>query len=815
MSRFNPPVLDDRDWDRIRAELLRRIPVHAPDWTDHDPSDPGIALLELFAWLASDLGYRMNRLPDRVQLELLDLLDLPRREARAARAWLTVQPRKGVSSPVQLAHDPVSRKAVVAAGPVQFQLTGPVVAMPLLASACVKAFSKIPEEGESSRLEGLEGVRQALESHLGKKAGSLSSWKPTRAYQTWTFPAVQDGQLPPAVPVANTVDEVLWVALLMPDWLPARVESELARQGRVTANLTPEAKRHLVHAAVRDRIKGLSLSVAVRIDDELCGADDGLGSPDPGAPVTRLPLLWEIAAGASRSLDRDGAVQLAQKVLVTGAAYRRLKVAEDPTGGLAGSGIVRLLLPRDPSSFGTWFESDLEDPALLGMGTLPPLLEDDTPRDRVLTWIRCRRPEGTDQPAPPRVRWVGLNVVGVEQAVSARPEYLGYGRARPGQSFVLASQPVLSDGFTLQVHEVGGDWVTWTAVDDLRVSRPNDPHYVLDCASGTVRFGDGVHARMPMTGEQIRVLTYKSGGGVAGNVPAGAIAKVVALPEGARVGDLEVNNPFAAEGGRDAEETEAARDRIPEMLRHRDRAVAAQDFVDLARQTPAADIARAHVLPRHRPQERVDGVPGVVTLVVIPGSDPLHPDEPVPSRTQLQRVCQWLEPRRLVTTELFVTPPQYVPVWVSVAVEVEEGFARETVFGWVELAVRQYLAPLPPYGPAGEGWAFGRDVQVNDVEAAVLRVQGVRRVLRLRLEGYDIPALADARRSVAGSDGDVRVVVETWQLPVVRQVLVTDDAAAEDFPAGSIVPPGTSPTTPSGGGSTPDDIPVPIEVEVC
>jgi len=44
---FRPPQLDDRSYDDLRRELVRRIPVHSPEWTDHNPSDPGLTLLEL------------------------------------------------------------------------------------------------------------------------------------------------------------------------------------------------------------------------------------------------------------------------------------------------------------------------------------------------------------------------------------------------------------------------------------------------------------------------------------------------------------------------------------------------------------------------------------------------------------------------------------------------------------------------------------------------------------------------------------------------------------------------------------------------
>jgi hypothetical protein len=45
------PNLDDRTFDRLVDEARRRIPVYAPEWTDHNVHDPGITFLELFAWL--------------------------------------------------------------------------------------------------------------------------------------------------------------------------------------------------------------------------------------------------------------------------------------------------------------------------------------------------------------------------------------------------------------------------------------------------------------------------------------------------------------------------------------------------------------------------------------------------------------------------------------------------------------------------------------------------------------------------------------------------------------------------------------------
>ena len=60
-------------------------------------------------------------------------------------------------------------------------------------------------------------------------------------------------------------------------------------------------------------------------------------------------------------------------------------------------------------------------------------------------------------------------------------------------------------------------------VEDLALSRPNDPHYQLDAGAGEVRFGDDVHGRSPRPGQVVRAVSYRYGGGVRGNVPAEAI----------------------------------------------------------------------------------------------------------------------------------------------------------------------------------------------------------------------------------------------------------------------------------------------------
>src|SRR5881394_1528880 len=93
------PILDDRSYQQLRDELVRRIPVYTPEWTDHNPSDPGITLLELFAFLGENLLFRFNQIPEATKLAFLTLLRIPLRAATPARALLVLERTDGGTDP--------------------------------------------------------------------------------------------------------------------------------------------------------------------------------------------------------------------------------------------------------------------------------------------------------------------------------------------------------------------------------------------------------------------------------------------------------------------------------------------------------------------------------------------------------------------------------------------------------------------------------------------------------------------------------------------------------------------------------------------
>ena len=68
------PNLDDRKFQDIVDEAKRRIPSLCPEWTNHNVSDPGVALIELFAWMSEMIIFRLNQTPDKLYTQFLNLL---------------------------------------------------------------------------------------------------------------------------------------------------------------------------------------------------------------------------------------------------------------------------------------------------------------------------------------------------------------------------------------------------------------------------------------------------------------------------------------------------------------------------------------------------------------------------------------------------------------------------------------------------------------------------------------------------------------------------------------------------------------------
>lgn len=710
------PVLDDRSYAQLRDELLARIPVYAPEWTDHHPSDPGVTLVELFAFLGEHLLFRFNQLPDATRLAFLDLLDVAVRPAAPAAAMLALTTERTDGVLVEL-------RSRATAGKVLFETLDEVTAWPVEARAVLRVEEEVPVDDES-----YEYVARASEV-LGVSVEDVTTYRTVLATGD---PSQPGGDV---LDPATSVDGTLWVLVL------AAAADQVA--------------------AARAGLAGGLLSLGFVPAEEVPAMAEVAACPGSATAPPTPAVEWQVCTTTAdpSAADPDTADPV----------WTRLEVAADGTAGLTATGVVRLQFPDSTADLGLYEPPDAD---ALGAGDQPPLLEDDDLADRAVCWLRAYRPNGGDIGA---LEWLGANATRVEQAATAEPELLGTGTGQPDQEYRLVNPSVLGDvGLDVEERGAGTTWAPWTAVDDFSASTIDDRHFVVDLATGTVRFGDGVQGRAPGIGERVRVRSYRYGGGAEGNVAAGAITAVPDVPT------VKAANPLPARGGAAAETVVEATDRIPGELRRHDRAVTASDFAELALATPGAGIARAESLALFHPAHLDRDVPGAVSVVVWPAQDRRHPSAPQPERSTLDLVCRYLDERRLATTELHVIPPTYRRIAVSVGASVKPGHGSEAVRRWVELLLRQYLAPLPPYGPEGQGWPLGQRVHGPELEAAAVQVEGVQ-----YLEGLELAEEVDGVWVVATT-----VELKPWEVPELAAITVV---AGAPLPAGESPPPASPP----------------------
>lgn len=276
-------------------------------------------------------------------------------------------------------------------------------------------------------------------------------------------------------------------------------------------------------------------------------------------------------------------------------------------------------------------------------------------------------------------------------------------------------------------------WVRWTAADSLLDSDGDDRHYMIDRATGRIEFGDGNRGRIPPRGRDNIRVSYRTGGGVDGNVPRETVSE---LKSSIPFVDA-VTNPVAAAGGADEETVEDVLERAPKTLRDRGRAVTEADVERIALDA-SRQLARAQCLSA---MDR-DGeyAPGWVTLLVVPTASD---DKPIPSVTLREDVWTAVSDRAAATLvadpeQLVVRGPSYVAVSVETTLTANGVGGLSTLEESATDAVEAFLHPLSG-GPEGDGWPFGEPPCLSDFYALLEGVEGVDHVdeLVLRFHGTE------------------------------------------------------------------------------
>lgn len=411
-------------------------------------------------------------------------------------------------------------------------------------------------------------------------------------------------------------------------------------------------------------------------------------------PVPPVRLEWEYRSALNR--------------------WKRLEVFSDGSAGFTREGYIKVQGPAQPVM----------------------TMEGRVPEERF--WLRVRLIQGSYPGGrAPKLDFIRANIVEAENLITVEEEVLGDSNGEPDQVFTLERFPVEASSLVLAVEDTNGQQEEWTRMDDLLASGPEDPHCVLVPTSGQVRFGNGQNGRIPTAGSLIIARSYRYGGGAAGNLDAGAINS----PQSPLDGIEDVSNLRKAVGGRDEEDINEFVKKAPAKLRHRQRAISEEDFASLAEE--AGGVGKAIALPGYHPEFPGVKVPGAVTVIIVPDSLDMPPQ---PSQQQMEVVCRYLNERRLLTTELYIRGPKYIPIRVETKVACQPYAAVDEVRGNIVKAIVASLDPLgksqPPEGLRGEsllrlGGSFGVDFYPTSLFSLIQSVKDVVAVEYLAVNGQE------------------------------------------------------------------------------
>ncbi len=733
-----PPALDDLDFERLYADLKARIPAHTPEWTAPQDGDPGVTILQLFAWLGDNILYRANLIPERQRLAFLRLLGMQMRPALPARGLVQLN----FDNPAQRASAAYPRLTRIDQ-PVPFETLTEIDVMPVQAMGFIK---RRPSDAENGRLAGLMPDLQALFSAGSGVAGYV------------TTPVFAGGKADEAgLDLAEqTVDGMLWLALL-------------------AADPDPDTKTAAIDAlggGADNRPAVINLGLVPQLSVPQFG--DAIGLREP------IPVSWDICTGGGN-----------------GDQYVPLDQVGDSSAGLTHTGVQRLMLPgKDDIGAPT---NDIAAEYRAGVGARPPRIDDPLIAARIVSWLRLKPDSGT---ASGRLvlSWAGINCVEIEQRRSFGRQTIGRGTGASGQGYALGATAIDPASVEVAVEEDRG-LVPYRQIADIAAANAGERVFSLDTEAGTLAFGDGVHGRAPEAGRAVQVLRYRAGGGAAGNLPAGTITRMTA-PAG--LPQVKLLQPLALTGGADAETIVQAEQRIPAAIRHCDRAVTVDDIRQLAGATPGLNVGRVEVLERFRPHSREFGVPGTVSVMLLPASARMRAPAPRPDRPMLEMLHRWLDERRPLATELYAIAPEYRPLGVTAAIELVDQDRREELLQAATSLLHRVFWPLAPGGLLGTGWGLGETLDSRAVEAALIRLPGIRAVAPLRL----FARAANGQWSALAGDsaGRTLMTLERWQLPELLSVGVSiGNSAATSLPV-------MSDPNASGTGSA---VPVPVVPEHC
>lgn len=670
------PNLDDRPFQRIVDDVKRQIALRCPEWTEHNVSDPGVTLLELFAYMTEITLYRLNQVPDKNHVKFLDLLGISLETPEPAQTDLRFR---------------ITRVIRDEAGAEALEMT-----LPARQTVVGTPRTETEDSVEFSTDHDLKLVRPRL-AHVV---------------------AVSDGGDLDGFVGANQFD--------IEQDRKRREDSKARRDDKPPKPFSVYSHHPTPGDALYIGFENdVSMNLVALQFDCVSAAADGLVEDYPSQ-------VWEYWDGLSNGWMRLDIVNDFTKGFNGARKGGEIEELADVEVAMPQAMHERTLGGHRAYWIRCRYTIDPDELPPRGLARLTPGELHSPPQFRSVT---ARTIGGTVTAS--NCTSVYREVLGISDGTPGQVFKLRFSpvlRLREDETIVIgpkSDNPEDMDSWVpwtcVPDFAQSGPEDRHYTLDTLTGEIGFGP--VLAQPDGSAR----QYGATPENGMTVAMSRYRYGGGTLGNVREGKVyvmKRAIPFIE-------SVENPRPATGGRDRESLERAKLRAREILQVRNRAVTADDFEFLAAKATSG-VGRAKCIqPVHHPAPFSSEVrAGVVRVLLIPQ---LHPDTllprprdlAIPDRTS-REVFAYLDERRLLTTVLEVDEPVYKYVSVHIRFVADPRQNENVVKAKVEEALNRFIHPLFG-GPNGDGWPFRRTLTLTDIYAVVGAVKGVAFLLDAKI----------------------------------------------------------------------------------
>jgi predicted phage baseplate assembly protein len=669
LTKLPSSQLDDRSFDDLVEECLLRIPRYCPEWTDHNLSDPGITLIELFSWLTDQMLMRFNQVPRKNYVAFLELLGIRLQPPAPAQARLTFYLSTNLFEDYTI--------------PLGTEVATERTEMQEAISFSTDQDLVIGQPQVKHVLSAASPSLQALEDHTGQWQPQPNGW--VAGHEFRLFPQQpQPGHSFYLVlePDARLDGNVLSIHFTGTQGTPTGIDPN--HPPRCWEAWDGETWVNVLLTELDDTTNGFSFN-----EHKV----EGHPAEPSGDVILHLPECWAVDSFAAFRGRWLRCILTEPSALQPGYSNPpRIRTMSFSTigGSVQASQSVRV------------------QDEFLGISNGKPGQSFEVQTAPVLERREGEHLFVTPPGQPPEI-WQE-----VEDFAESGPHDRHY--VIDSLEGTVQFGPLIQEPQTLKRQTQTRAYLQQVLPAERSLIQDRNAQ-IMEHQYGTI----------PPRGSEL-VLSYRTGGGKQGNVQARTLNFLkTTIPYVTRV-----TNHEAAVNGADAESLNQAVLRAPHVLRSHDRAVTAADFEALTLAGSGGAIARTQCLPTSAKQPAgtisVCVVPKANTDLLHLGQG-IAPENFNLNPALREQVLQYLDERRLLGVQVQLQQPDYVGVSVQVEVTLEPAYqnpaAQSEILHKIQVDLYCYLNPLTG-GPDGTGWPFGRPVYPSDIMALLQQRAGIQ-----------------------------------------------------------------------------------------